>query len=527
MHKIIMTDGTRTQTIYRVKNVDPWADDVPGVWEPDYTDGSDRENAQSAKLIPSVLAGLNARAQAMSDLPFTIYSVKGDKPLDDSDNYKNVIAWLPNPAQFLSLTEAALVCYGRAYWYKLAKGAKTGALKEVRYWHPDSVSPVIDQNNGLTGFERNPGSGVKTFPADAVLYMWLTDPEVEVGAPSVWPLQSALVAAEASGAITGWVRDYMRRGAIKAMMLSIEGVMPPEDEVKRIESWFGRFMTGVRGLTWKVFNGGTIKPVIVGDGLEALRDLSINSELRYEIHTALGTRHLLEDENYATANARERQFYTQVIVPDARLIQQALNEQVLHPAGFHLEFEPERLECFQADESDRAASLAQLFGVLSQALPVDVALTMSMQILGYDLDAETQALMQQALLERKQQAEENRQARLQAQAAQAQAQAAQQGTQQPTDGTQPGADMQSGQGVPPETVRALVELDKWQAKCERAGKVVTWHAVDLSPELVSAIKAGVMTWQQARDELLWQADAKAAVGALSRVVDMLEERPHA
>lgn len=520
MHKIIMTDGTKTETILRVKS-NVWDEDTPGVWTPDNLYDA-RRQAQSARLVPSVLAGLSARSQAMADLPFAIYGVKGDKALDDSDNYKNAVGWLPDPARFFSLTERALVCYGSAYWHKSAQGARTGTLKEVKYWRPDTVKPKLDASKGLVGFERNAGGTPKEFAVESVLHVWLIDSEVEIGAPLVWPLESALVAAEASGAITTWVRDYMRRGAIKAMLLSIDGVMPPPAEVERIESWFNRFMTGLRGLTWKVFNGNAIKPTIVGDGLEALRDLSVNADLRYEIHTALGTRHLLEDENYATASARERQFYTQTIVPDARLIQQALNDQVLHAAGYHLEFEPERLEVFQVDEAERATSLAALFGVLEKALPADKALTMAMSILGYDIDKETERLMQQGFAER------------QAEKEQVQQQLEQQPTEQPAEPVRALVDFDEWQRqiaqqpqLRPETVRALVELDKWQNKCEKAGKLVTWHAVDLPAEIVRQVKAGELTWDAAREQIRGKQVESDAVDALRYAVQALEERENA
>ena len=87
-------------------------DETPGVWSPDVADAS--KAARSNRLVPSVFAGVNTRMQAMADLPFTIYSVKGDKELDNSDNYKNVVGFLPYPSMTFALTEGALVTAGRA-----------------------------------------------------------------------------------------------------------------------------------------------------------------------------------------------------------------------------------------------------------------------------------------------------------------------------------------------------------------------------------------------------------------------------
>lgn len=390
--KVYITDGTKTENILSVKGINPFEDDRPGAW----TDNKDID-ALSSRLVPSMFAGVSARMQAMADMPFTIYSVNGDKELDNSDNYLNALGFMPRPYRFLSMTEGALCLTGQAYWYK-GKGTKTGAIKELKYWRPDSVTlnTTAAQKNEIV-FERK-GTSQK-FTPDEVLYFWGHDPLVELGAPAAYPFLSALVAAQANGAITKWTADYMKRGAIKAMMLMVDG-MPPATEVERMESWFNRFMAGTKNMAWKVFNSQGVKPTIIGDGLEALRDLSINSDLRYEVHQALGTRHLLEDENFATANARERQFYQITIVPNARIIQNELNEQALHAMGFHLEFEPERLESFQEDEGIQVTAFGQLLEVFMRGLPFDTAFQLAAEKLDYHFTDEQKAMIAGALVKK-------------------------------------------------------------------------------------------------------------------------------
>jgi hypothetical protein len=475
MAKIIITNGSQTQTIFQrtydkkraVKGLNPFTDETPGVWSPDVIDTE--KQARSSRLVPSVFAGIGTRMQAMMDMPFTIYG-KGGAVVDDSDDYHNVLGFLPNPARQFGLSEAALVTTGRAYWYK-STGTRTGGLKELRYWLPASVT--LDAQSAKQGEIKFRRQGVnELFDADSVLYHWLYDESVEVGPPLVYPLASAMIAAEANGAITTWVRDYMQRGAIKAMLLAVDGA-PPAGEIERMESWWNRFMTGGRGLLWKVFNMSNVKPTIVGDGLEALKDLSINKELRYEIHTALGTRHLLEDENFATAGARERQFYTQAVVPDARLIGQNFNDQILAKLGYHLEFEPERLEIFQENEGEQAKVFGELFGVFREVMSTDAAFELASEKLDYSFTDEQKALIKKGIADK-------------------QAKANDVITQmQPKE-----------QPIPPS--KALIELDRWEQKVNKAGKMMLWHAVELAPELVKAISQGEMTFQQARAGMVEQ-----------------------
>lgn len=467
-NKIIMTDGTRTEEIYRVKTINPFADERPGTWT---VQGEATNNAKSNRLVPSVYAGLQARMQSMADMPFSIYSLKGDKELDNSDNYKNVTGILPNPSAFLSLCEGGLTLYGRSYWFK-NQGERTKAVKGLKYWMPSSVT--LDSEAAKKGDIKFRRQGVtELYDAEKVLYIWGLDPDVEIGPPTISPFDSAIIAAEANGAISKWVADYMRRGAVKAMLLMVDG-MPPAGEVERIEGWFNKFMGGIRGLTWRVFNGAAVKPTIVGDGLEALKDLSINKELRYEIHQALGTRHLLEDDNYATAQARERQYYTQQIVPDSRLIGQALNEQVLHAMSYHIEFEPERLEIFQTDETEQAKAFIELFNGLREVMTVEAAFELAAQKLDYQFTDEQKALIKKGINEKAKQSEENK------------------------PDTKP-VEVQPINEPPAEVVKALVELDKWQDKVTKAGKPVTWHAVNVPPDITSSLKAGSISFDTARD----------------------------
>ena len=474
MAKIIMTDGTRHETIYKqVKTLNAMTDETPGVWSPDVADAS--KAARSNRLVPSVFAGVNTRMQAMADLPFTIYSLKCDKVVDNSDNYKNILGFLPFPSRTFALTEGALVTSGRCYWYK-GTGAKTGQLKELKYWMPSSVQ--LDPETAKKGIINFRRTGVtELFPAKDVLYTWGLDSDVELGPPMIWPLESAIIAAEANGQITKWVADYMRRGAVKAMLLMVDG-MPPAGEVDRIEGWFNRFMGGVRGLTWRVFNGAAIKPTIVGDGLEALRDMTVSKELRYEIHTALGTRHLLEDENLATAKIRQQQFVTETTVPSARLIQYEWNEQVLRPLGYHLEFEPQRMEIFQINEAEQSRTFGDLFNIFREVLPVDIAFQLTSEKLDYQFTEAQQAMIARGLAEKKAKTEEvAKQAEVKPEP-------------EPTPDT-----------VPPEVVKALTELDKFEKKVNAAGKMVTWHAVSLAPDMVKAISSGELSFEDARAQI--------------------------
>jgi hypothetical protein len=145
-------------------------------------------------------------------------------------------------------------------------------------------------------------------------------------------------------------------------------------------------MRGAKQLTWKIFNAEEIKPTIIGEGLEAFNGIQITEDLTAQVHIAMGTRQMLFDESYATADIRQREFYAGTIVPDGRLICDALNSQVLTAAGYRIAVKSELLEVFQDDASAHAVAMGALAKAFEGASPEAVALAMS--IVGLHLSDE-------------------------------------------------------------------------------------------------------------------------------------------
>jgi hypothetical protein len=202
----------------------------------------------------------------------------------------------------------------------------------------------------------------------------------------------------------------------------------------------------------------------------------------------------LEDENYATADARERQFVTQTTVPSARLIQYNFNEQLFHPAGVHIEFEPQRMEIFQKDEAEQSRTFGELFNVFREVLPVDIAFQLTSEKLDYQFTEEQQAMIARGLAEKKAKAEE----------------VAKQVEVKPEPEAEP---------VPPEVIKRITELDKFEKKVNAAGKMVTWHAVSLPLDMVKALTDGTMTFDEAKAQIKDEVQIYGAFGGGYKMTD--------
>ena len=166
--------------------------------------------------------------------------------------------------------------------------------------------------------------------------------------------------------------------------------------------------------------------------------------VRQQIATAAGVPQTLLDEaaNFATANVDNERFYTQAVIPDAVMIEGALNEQIFKPQGLELKLDYQSLDLFQKDENERSDALAKL---VAAGLPIDLA----MEILGFDLpDGMEYATVAQRILDdnARKLAEARETIQLQAQA-------------------RPARDDEDGQRPPPQPTRAVRdELDRWRRK---------------------------------------------------------------
>jgi phage portal protein BeeE len=170
--------------------------------------------------------------------------------------------------------------------------------------------------------------------------------------------QAAAQAAGACAAADQFVTQFFARGAIKATLLTVDG-NPSPDEMKKLETWWKRFFSGI-GSAWSTaaVRAG-VTPVTVGEGLESLNTSTLTDDKQKEILVALGVPASLvmaNAANYATAQQDEQNFYNLTIIPDARLIQRQINRQLLAPMGLRMTFKPQELACFQEDENTRSAA---------------------------------------------------------------------------------------------------------------------------------------------------------------------------
>ena len=424
------------------------------------------------KAVPWLWRSVELRANAVASMPFQI--MRGDTVIDTSgDEYTNALGWLPNPARLLYLTEAALACWGTAYWWREQNRV---AIKAVRYVHPATIEPIIDSQRGLTGFYRTINGYRKQIPVEALAYFWRPDAEVELGPPLGSPVMAAVAASGVLRNLDKFSSAYFARGAIKATLLTVSGA-PIKAERDRLKDWWRDLVSGIRNaFATEIVNADSVTPVVIGEGLKELSNATLTSEKRQDIATSMGVPLTMIFSESArglggegVASEDEKKFYTTTIIPECVLVASVVNEQLLEPMGYRLSFLPETLDAFQEDETQRAAAFASY---VNSGLPVEVVGPM----LGVELPEgwtweQIAALKEQRRQEMADAMQDN-------------------SNNQPPDNSQDNA-------------KTVDDLRKWRRKSDKRGKLADFESDWIPLAVMDEIKAhGTNGWRDALDDVI-------------------------
>jgi HK97 family phage portal protein len=313
--------------------------------------------AEVFQRVPFIYRAVTLRAQTLADIPCAI--LKGTTEVWSSEDSEKKppqnLTWLSDIFDLLYRTEMAMCIDARAFW--LIKRNRVRIL-EMQWLQPSSVTPKFDQAEGLVGFERRIGNErIQLEPSD-VFYTWMPSHTAELG-PGISPVRAAINAAGLLKGIDDYGRGFFERGAINTTILSVEG-NPSAEELARLEKWWKRLLSGVRRAFETVAVRANVKPVVVGSPPKDMALSELTDAKRLDISAALGVPlALLEDQssNYATARESTWGFLVFTMLPEAEMIERAMNKQIFEPLGYEFRFKPDLLEVMREREDEKAYKL--------------------------------------------------------------------------------------------------------------------------------------------------------------------------
>lgn len=333
------------------------------------------------KLVPWLNKAITMTSNAVSQLPYCIEAsneVEIDKEL----------AWggVRNPQTIISLVAASL-CGGSAY---CLVETTSRAVVSLQYITPQTMTPIFDSNGEVTGFKRQLQSKTQILSPEQVLYFWLPDDTVEAGPAQLTPIVNATLPASLMAAMDGSLRQYGERGFIPPTLLSAKG-MPNKSDAERTERWWNAFLRGWTNTVAKIINAETMTATTLGAGMDELRGsyIEITNQQIKNIAASFGIPNstFISDENsYATALSDIKLWYTSSeFVRIYQAVEDTLSDQLWNRFGWQMEYEPEKLEAFQQEETDKSSALSTLSAAFATNPEASI---IAADVLGYDLSDE-------------------------------------------------------------------------------------------------------------------------------------------
>jgi HK97 family phage portal protein len=324
--------------------------------------------------VPMIYRAVNLRCDAISSVPFHIY--RNDQEVD--------WPFAQDLAQLIKETERDLLLTGAAFWLKIQKGQVIRGFQKLNAQtvtvNYDGAAPEpTNPYNGVTFVQMLRGKTFGPWNTDQMVYFREASMTDDIG-PGVPAVRVALQNAQLDYYLERFITHFFEGGAQPITMVNMPTEID-EAEFQRFKTdWTARFQGVVNAWRTAFIRSPDIKVTKLTPDLNTMMLDELQQRVITKISATLGVpRTMLEASaaNYATADSDRQSFWRETIVPRLSLYTHVINDQLLAPLNYHIEFHPDELDVMQADEAARADSVLKL-------VQAGVPLRGAMEILGYD-----------------------------------------------------------------------------------------------------------------------------------------------
>lgn len=300
-------------------------------------------------------------------------------------------------------SQAAMSLVGANYVEKILR-SKSGKPAGVKWVNPTTMSvKLIKQENGKPVYEFQQGSNVSgvpgaTFSLANMIYMREFTLREDVG-PGDSSAKVSLNDAALLRYMSRFAARFFESGAMPVSMVSIEGLVD-KDEVKRVEGFFKKAMTGLRNAFRVLAVSRQIESKVISQPVKDLVIPDLANQARRSVADAFDMHPSLLDEapNMATAQEHRLSLYEDSVKPRAKVLVNEFNRQLFAPMGIEMKICFEEMDIFQEDEKEKAASVEAYTRAI--AADPEIAIVV-MDMMGVDFDEKERAALEKIVRERK------------------------------------------------------------------------------------------------------------------------------
>jgi hypothetical protein len=349
-NRYVMTDGVKSIDLPQFPN-EAWHF---------YGEEDDDGKEDFYSTVSAVFRAVNLTASATANIPFALVD-KGGKDVDVSDDWQNIVGFMPKPQELIRLWRMSLTMTNSAYGFM--ENVKPDG-KNLRYIVPTTITPIVDIS-GLKGFTRTIGNAKKDYPLgknNPIFWMWRMDHTTELLPARSTEFQAMCAAAGILYYSDHFVNAFFKRGGIKPTMLVLKG-MTTKDNIDKIESVWDKIIRGGYKYLGKIFQGvdaaGGLEAQTIGEGVDTLKDETLTKSKIEDVAMSVGmplSLLLANSANYATAQVELKTWYENSLAPWCSFMADEMTDKLFKPLGYKFVFRPEMTDPGQEDEVSRASA---------------------------------------------------------------------------------------------------------------------------------------------------------------------------
>lgn len=343
----------------------PWTESLrEGLYE--LTSGQSIKDREYTKSVWAN-ACMRIRGMELANLPWQI--IRNEKPVekhilvDMLRDFGRESFW----EDAIRATEIDKLRTGAAYWLR--------DVDQLRRLNPSTME-VIKTNDGIAKFKQVIKTGDKTitnyYTRDEIVYFRGYHPQDDLG-PGIPVIDLVSMAINTEYEAELMIQAHFKNDAIPGILLTTEQSVP-EKEANRIIDWWNKRFRGSRkrgsvGVADKGLKAERIASNMVESELIAVREMA-----RTDICAGFRVSKMLVssfiDSTYANAAESRKSLIENLIIPEAQLYANAINQDLVPQVdpGVRFEFVPEELPILQEDLSDKEMRLASMYdkGIISE-----------------------------------------------------------------------------------------------------------------------------------------------------------------
>lgn len=323
----------------------------------------DSKNNKSENLYSTVgylRRCIDVRCATLSAIPWQISRANADEDADalwthDMRERPKLFDYFPYIEEIIYLSEACLMLSGEVFWYKVGFPRRP----QLKWFMPSTMRAKWDKEEGLVGFERRLPNSTEAdvYELDEIAYFYFANPFHETK-PLPPLVLSVLADAGVVSNLDAFIEDFFKRGAIKMTLLTVDRTVP-DLQRRALKSWWQRVAKGIKSAWDVMILSSSVNATVIGEGVADLGNMQLTEQKQKSIATGIGVPHSIimsDAANRATSETDVRNLYEFTLLPEARILQRLLNDQIFDDLGLYFEFLPETLSVFQTDENERSAA---------------------------------------------------------------------------------------------------------------------------------------------------------------------------